>query len=175
MTTDEGFAAVLRLAGKLHGSFKWFKTFVALLRSGASVKLPGRCPYSSFIFPHASLSASVAFPTVRRLKIDGCAPIVVRRGGLTDTAIRPLLKPQSHNALRPALRPKKSFFFCGLPRIPSRHQFFLQNIREKMRAIWIDTTRCGYLRRLVDNLTSWHVIVLSTCVNFRILLNTCGE
>ena len=84
MTTDEGFAAVLRSAGKLHGGFKWFKTSVALLRSGASVKLPGRCPNSSFLFPNASLSTSVTFP-------DGCAPIVVRRsyGRRNSTVVKP--------------------------------------------------------------------------------------
>ena len=64
------------------------------------------------------------------------------------------LKPQSHNALRPALRPKKKKISADSHRSLPVTNFFKQNIREKMRAIRIYTTRCGYLRPLVDNLTS---------------------
>ena len=91
MTTDEGFAAVLRSAGKLQGSFERFKTCVALLRSGASVKLPGRCPNSSLLFPNASMSASVTFHERPSIKNDGCAPIVVPRsyGHRNSTVVKP--------------------------------------------------------------------------------------
>ena len=84
MTTDEEFAAVLRSAGKVPGSFKRFKTSVALLRSGASVKHPGRCPNSSFLVPNASLSASVTFPERPSIKHWRMTSFVTRPNITTD-------------------------------------------------------------------------------------------
>ena len=59
------------------------------IRSGASAKLTDRCPNSSFLFPNASLSASVTFPELPSIKNLTDAPRLLY-GGLTDTAIRPL-------------------------------------------------------------------------------------
>ena len=49
-----------------------------LLRYVASVKRPGRCPKSALFFPNAWVHPWRS-PNVRRLKINGCAKIVVWR------------------------------------------------------------------------------------------------
>ena len=82
------------LSGKLHESFELFKNF----RGVATIfgfRVPGRCLNFFLLLPNTSLSASLTFPEYPSIKIDGCAPIGVRRSyghRIRNTVVRPIIR-----------------------------------------------------------------------------------